>query len=271
MPQSNEVQELRQRLAALDGAVVAFSGGVDSSLLLKLAHDALGERALAVTISMESMPLADKGRAVDLARRIGVAHEVIEMPFDSALANNPRERCYLCKTRLFSHLKSLAAERGLVAVLEGSNADDLKDHRPGLAAVRELGVLTPLADAGLKKDRVRSLAQSLGLPNWNCPSSPCLLTRLPYGAEVRVDDLRRIDAAEMTLREMGFRAFRVRAHGELARIEVAANEQSRFLVPTVRSAVLARLRGLGFAHVTVDLEPHRSGGYDRLQSVPEAA
>ncbi|MEF9943092.1 MAG: ATP-dependent sacrificial sulfur transferase LarE, partial [Burkholderiaceae bacterium] len=229
------------------------------------------ERVLAITMSMVSTPATDRERAVALARGMGVAHEVIELPFDAALARNPRDRCYLCKTRLFSQLRSLAAKRGYAAVLEGSNADDLKDHRPGLVAVRELGVLTPLADAGLSKDSVRMLARSLGLSNWNSPSSPCLLTRLPYGAEVRVDHLRRIDAAEGALRAMGFREFRVRGHGELARIELAGNEQSRLLVAAVRSTVRARLQTLGFSHVTVDLEPYRSGSFDRIKSAGELA
>ena len=256
--------QVRERIAGLEGVLVAFSGGIDSSVLLALAHQALGERALAVTLALPAIPEAEIEAARRVAAEIGVAHEVVRLDADPALERNPRDRCYRCKLRLFTHLSALAQARGLAVVLEGSNADDLRAARPGLRAVRELGVLMPLADAGLAKSEVRALGRELGLSNWARPATPCLLTRLPYGALVKSEDLNRIAAAEAALCELGFLVNRVRLHGEFARLELDAPGLERLAASAVRGAVLARLHALGLDHVVVDLEPFVSGSFDRI-------
>lgn len=260
--------QVRERIARLDGVLVAFSGGIDSSVLLALAQAALGKRVLAVTLAMPAIPPSETDAARRVAVELGVAHEVVSLEADPALERNPRDRCYRCKRRLFAHLSEIAQARGLAAVLEGSNADDLKVLRPGLRAVRELGVLTPLADAGLTKSDIRALGRELGLSNWSRPATPCLLTRLPYGVVVTNQDLNRIAAAEAALSELGFLVNRVRLHADFARIELDAAGLDRMASSAVRGAVLARLHALGLARVVVDLEPFVSGSFDRI---PEAA
>lgn len=212
--------DLLSWLRGLQGAVLAFSGGVDSALLLAAAREALGDRLLAVTLVTPYTPADDVAAAKSLAAALGTRHLLLERPIPDAILANPPERCYLCKRALFGELLSIARAEGLATLLEGSNADDLLELRPGFRAVQELGVQSPLLAAGLVKAEIRRLARAQGLAVWNRPSGSCLLTRLPHGATVTEAALRRIDAGEGLLRSLGFLQLRLRSHGELARIEV---------------------------------------------------
>ncbi len=255
-------ERLQQLVRRLESALVAFSGGVDSALILKVAVLTLGaERVLAVTARSPSVPAGELAEAVRVAREIGAAHELLdthELENPGYLANPP-ERCYLCKAELYTRLAGLARQRGLAAVVNGVNADDLGDYRPGLKAAEEHGVRAPLAEAGLTKADVRQLAAALGLSVHDKPASPCLSSRVPYGEEITPEKLRRIEAAERFLRELGLRECRVRHHEKLARIEVPGDQIARLAEPELRSRVERRLRELGFHYVTLDLRGLRSG------------
>ena len=250
---------VRARLAALDGAVVAYSGGVDSSYLLALAVSELGARALALTAVSASVLPEDVVEATALARRLGARHRLVDSAetSDPRYAANPTNRCYFCKTELYDLCRGEAQRLGIGAVVSGTNADELSDWRPGLAAADEHGVVAPLAEAGMTKAEIRERSRALGLPTWDKPQSPCLSSRIPYGVEVTPERLRQIGAAERAMRSLGLRVFRVRYHGELARLEVAADELPALLA---RSADATRLlRAAGFKYAVVDLEPFRSG------------
>ncbi|MCG3125918.1 MAG: Pyridinium-3,5-biscarboxylic acid mononucleotide sulfurtransferase [Phycisphaerae bacterium] len=248
-------------------AIVAFSGGVDSAVVLRLAVLALGRsNVLAVTARSPSVPADELAAAAGLAAELGADHEFVETrEFDDPnYLANPANRCYFCKTELYAQLADLAARRRFRAVLNGVNADDLGDYRPGLTAAAERGVLAPLADAGVGKAGVRRLAARLGLSVADKPASPCLSSRVQYGEAITEEKLRRIDAAEAFLRELGFRELRVRHHDDLARIEVPAAELARFADAQLRDAVAQRLRALGYRYVTLDLMGFRSGSMNEV-------
>lgn len=241
--------------------LVALSGGVDSSFLLRVAHQVLGERVAALTTVSPTNPAEDTATAVALARDLGVAHLVIESnELDIPnYAANPTDRCYLCKDKLYAICASEARKRAIDTVVDGVNSDDLHDHRPGLRAAEEHGVRHPLVEAGLTKDELRTLSRALGLPTWDKPASPCLSSRFPYGTQITLDRLRMVGRAEAAVRHLGFRDVRVRFHSEIARIEVGVGELARFIDPEVRAAVVHGVREAGFRHVTLDLEGFRSG------------
>jgi uncharacterized protein len=265
-------RRLRGRLAGLDSAIVAFSGGVDSAYLAYETTVALGDRALCITADSPSYPARHRDMAMRLAREFGLRHEFIrthEMERPEYRAN-PSNRCYYCKHELYTRLTALARARGIRAILDGSNADDRSDYRPGREAAREFGVASPLDEAGLGKEEIRALSRAAGLPTWDEPASACLSSRIPYQSEVTEEKLRVIEQAENVLRAAGFRLCRVRHHGDIARIEVPRHEMPRALDPAVAEGLARDLKALGFRYVTLDLQGYRTGSLNeglRLRSV----
>jgi pyridinium-3,5-biscarboxylic acid mononucleotide sulfurtransferase len=252
---------LREQFSAMGSACVAFSGGVDSSLLLWAATQALGpDRVVAFTATSATYLPEELQTARRLAASLGVRHVVVETSeFDDPLfVQNPRERCYHCKKHLVEHMAAVAAQYGSEALLDGANRDDLGDHRPGMRAAAEAGVRHPLLDAGLDKAAVRALARAAGVATWDAPAQACLASRVPYGQPITADKLAAVAAAERALRELGFRQCRVRHHGQTARIEVEAHEIGR-AAGTARDAIARRLHAAGFTYVALDLDGFRSG------------
>jgi len=251
---------LKGIIAELPGAIVAYSGGADSAFLADVAHEVLGPRSIAVTAVSESLAPDEREQAAALARARGWRHEEIrtrEIERHEYRRNEP-DRCFHCKDELFAVLDRLAIDRRAV-VLVGTNADDTGDFRPGLRAAREHGVRAPLLESGLHKEEIRELSRARGLPTWDKPASACLASRIAYGIEVTPERLDRVAQAEAFIRSLGLRQLRVRDHGDLARIEVPLEKVEQLAEPTLRAHIVQRLKELGFAHVTLDLEGFRSG------------
>lgn len=260
-PHDSAIVEARVRdlLAGLPGAIVALSGGVDSSVVALLATEVLGQNALAVTGVSPSLAGRELSEIVSLCERFGIRHRSVptdELSVSGYVANTP-ERCYFCKGELFRTLSQVASDAGLFCVLDGTTADDVEGHRPGKRAAEELGVRSPLLEVGARKDDVRRIARRLGLPNADRPSSPCLSSRIAYGVPVTPERLRRIEQAEHALRELGFPAARVRLHEHIARIEVPKTALSRAVAQA--DNIVAAVKAAGFIYVTVDLAGLRSG------------
>ncbi|NOZ21971.1 MAG: ATP-dependent sacrificial sulfur transferase LarE [Planctomycetes bacterium] len=261
MPEDERMQKLKAILRDLGSVLVAFSGGVDSSLLAKVAHDVLGDRMWAVTATSPTCPAFEREDAEAFCRKYGIPHRVVETQ-ELALEGfraNPPERCYYCKKERFSRLVEMAEGLGLRHVVDGSNVDDTGDFRPGMRAIDELGVYSPLKEAGLWKQDVRDLSKGLGLPTWDRPAYACLATRVPYGIPLTPAVLSMVERAEEALRVHGFRQFRVRHHESIARIELPPGDFDRFMAPAVRGDVVARLKEIGYLYVTLDLQGYRMG------------
>lgn len=252
---------LRARIRALGSCVVAYSGGVDSSVVLAVAREELGARALAVIGRSATYAASELEAALAQAARLGVVPRVVATAEldDPRFADNPSNRCYFCKGELYVRLAALARAEGYACVLDGTNADDLADHRPGRRAADEHAVLSPLAELGFAKADVRALAARLGLPSADKPAMPCLSSRFPYGRKITAPELAQVEAGEEWLRARGFRDVRLRHHGTVARLEIDASELGRLVAEPLRGECVAALRGLGFAYVALDLVGFRSG------------
>jgi uncharacterized protein len=252
---------LRAILAGYESVLVAFSGGVDSAYLAIAANGALGPRALAVTADSPSYPDTHRQLALSIARDFSLAHEVVytaELDRPEYRAN-PSNRCYYCKDELYGRLGEVARERGLAVIVDGNNADDRGDYRPGRQAAREHGVKSPLDEADLTKDEIRELSRLEGLASWDEPASACLSSRIPYGLEVTDAALRQIERAEQVMRELGFRVYRVRHHDTVARLEVARSEMARALDPEINNQLVSAIKALGYQYVSLDLQGYRLG------------
>lgn len=257
---------LRGILAGLDRVIVAFSGGVDSAYLACVANAELGGQAQCITADSPSYPRRHREMALRLVEQLGLRHEFIQThEMDRAeYRANPANRCYFCKHELYGHLSRLARERGVAVIVDGNNADDRGDYRPGRQAAREFGVRSPLDEADLGKAEIRQLSRAMGLPTWDEPASACLSSRIPYSSEVTADKLHAIERAEDLLHDLGFRLCRVRHHGDTARLEVDPSDMRRVLDDDVRAAILRELRALGFRYVTLDLKGYRTGSLNEV-------
>ena len=262
-----KLRQMKASLSGLRGAVVAFSAGVDSTFVLAVAREVLGDGALALTAHSPSVPQAEREEARALARRLGARHvEVTSHELDDPrYAANGTDRCFWCKSELYRLCVEAARRHDLPAILDGFNADDRRDHRPGHRAAEERAVRSPLAEAGLTKDEVRAWSEAYGLPTWDKPQMACLASRLPYGTAVTSERLAQVEQAEAALRALGLRSFRVRFHGDIGRVEVAGEEME---LAFARRAELAQaVRGAGFKMAVLDLEPFRSGRMNEIAGV----
>lgn len=260
-PELTKLDHLKNILRDMGRVMVAFSGGVDSSFLLCVGREVLGDNILAVTARSETYPQAELEEAKKIARLLSVRHliitsEELEIP---GFQDNPSNRCYFCKKELFGKLKEIGAKEGIDFIVDGTNYDDLRDHRPGMLAARESGVRSPLKEAGLTKKDIREYSHLLGLPTWEKPSFACLASRFPYGEKITREKLRRVDRAEEYLRSKGFKQLRVRHHEGIARIEVDRRDIRRFLQDDLSREIIMKLKELGFNYITLDLEGYRMG------------
>ena len=269
----HKLAALQGLFAEMEQALVAYSGGIDSTLVAKVAYDVLGDRVLAVTADSPSLMPEDLEDAKVQAAEMGITHEVVKTyELDNPnYTSNPANRCYFCKSELHDTLKPLALERGYPYVVDGVNADDLTDYRPGIQAAKERGVRSPLAEVGITKLEVREISRSLGLPWWDKPSQPCLSSRFPYGESITPEKLHRVGRCERYLRDLGLRNLRVRSAGDTARIELLPEEIKDFIAATDLPELVQAFQAYGFTYVTLDLEGYRSGKLNQVLARPDAA
>ncbi len=261
-----KLDQLKAIFCQMDRALIAYSGGIDSTLVAKVAYDVLGDRTLAVTAVSPSLLPDDLEDAKIQAAQIGIAHRVIETHEmeNPNYTSNPINRCYFCKSELYDTLKPLAQEWDYPYIVDGVNADDLQDYRPGIQAAKERGTRSPLAEIGITKLEVREISKALGLTWWDKPAQPCLSSRFPYGEEITVEKLRRVGQAERYLRNFGWKTLRVRSSGDTARIELPVDEIQSFVARTDLAAIVRVFQDYGFAYVTLDLEGFQSGKLNRV-------
>ncbi len=265
-----KLSDLRKLLKSFGSAFIAFSGGVDSTFLLKVAHEELGEKVVAVTVVSPLIPKKEALDAANFCKKENVRHFVLELdPLKiPGFKENPENRCYICKKEIFNKIKDLASENGIFTVCDGSNADDTGDYRPGMQAIHELGIKSPLLECGLTKNEIRILSKEMDLPSWNKPSAACLASRFVYGEEITEKKLKMVEKAEDFLHEKGFSQQRVRIHGEnLARIEVMPEDFEKIL--EVKDKIDNYFRSLGFKYVTLDIQGFRSGSMNETRRIEE--
>lgn len=269
----DKLDKLKALFADMDRALIAYSGGIDSTLIAKVAYDVLADKALAITADSPSLLPDDLKDAKVQAAAIGIPHELVKThELDNPdYAANPVNRCYFCKSELHDTLKPLALKRGYPYVVDGVNADDLQDYRPGIQAAKERGARSPLAEVGISKLEVREISQYLGLPWWDKPAQPCLSSRFPYGEEITMEKLQRVGRAERYLRNLGLRELRVRSTGDTARIEIPAPMIKDFVAKHDLEAVVAAFQDYGFTYVTLDLEGFRSGKLNQVLQLAESS
>ena len=256
-------QGLLDYLQKLEQAVVAFSGGVDSSLLLYAAHQALKDRVVAITIKTPYMPPWEMEEAASFARQHLISHTIIDLAIPETMVHNPPDRCYLCKKNLFGALLTEAGAHGIETIIEGSNKDDLNDYRPGLRALEELSVVSPYLVLGIGKKQIREMAKHLKLEVWNKPSNACLLSRLPYGTPITDPELERIAQADKVLVDLRLHGSRVRSHGDIARVEVPVEQFAALVAPALRTRLVEKLKSCGYLYVALDLEGYQSGSMNK--------
>ena len=270
MDTQEKFQKLKENILKLESVAVAYSGGVDSTFLLKVAFDVLGDKVVAVTAKSSTYPVRELNAATTFANKIGAKHIIItseELEIEG-FAKNPVNRCYFCKKELFSKVREIADNEGFKQVLDGSNFDDISDFRPGMQAASELKVMSPLKDAGLTKDEIRKLSKDLGLRTWDKPSFACLSSRFPYGTEITKGKLNKIELAEQYLMDIGFRQVRVRFEGNTARIEVSPEERVKFFDVDLLDKVGNKFKEIGFAYSTMDLLGYRTGSMNEVIKRP---
>jgi uncharacterized protein len=267
-----KLNQLKAILRHTEGVLVAFSAGVDSTFLLQTAHMVLGSRALALTASSPTAPPGELDTAKEFTRSLGCRHIVLESHelANPSFTENPANRCFFCKDELYRICRAQADQLGVATIVDGTNLDDLKDHRPGLKAAKQWGIRHPLVEAHMTKDDIRSYSRALGLVTWDKPSSPCLSSRFPYGTEINLDRLKKIAACELFLKELHFREFRVRYHGDLARIEVSQNEFDRLFDKATRDSVVQKFKQVGFHYVSLDLQGYRIGSMNEALHTEKA-
>ena len=269
---NEKLEKLRTLFSEMDRALIAYSGGIDSTLVAKIAHDVLGDRAVAITAESPSLLPEDLEDARIQAAEMGIAHEIVQThEMDNPnYTSNPVNRCYFCKSELHDTLKPLALDRGYLYVVDGVNADDLLDYRPGIQAAKERGARSPLAEVGVSKLEVRQLSQQLGLPWWNKPAQPCLSSRFPYGEEITIAKLQRVGRAERYLRNLGLENLRVRSDGETAKIELLPEQIKDFVLTADLPTLVTAFQSYGFLYVTLDLEGYRSGKLNQVLQLATA-